>query len=264
MAISASMATFRMVRPEGTKSYLAICRFIPTVTGSKTSARKMLHFLLRKMGLIQVKSWRNAVGGMWAEMGDLQFNFLVSQGLRPHHKFLDIGCGCLRGGIHFISYLNEQHYFGIDQSEHLLTVGRDIELVSAGLANKQITLLQNADFEFHKLGRDFDFALAQSVFTHLPMAKISMCLQQLKYVLAPEGVFFATFFQVAEGHPPSESLVHFPGEIETFADHEPYHHSLEQIEQMAADHGFEITYLGDWNHPRSQKMLMFRHKHLAA
>lgn len=39
-----------------------------------------------------------AVGGDWEKIGKLQFEFLVSRGLRPHHRMLDIGCGTLRGG----------------------------------------------------------------------------------------------------------------------------------------------------------------------
>ncbi len=42
-----------------------------------------------------------AVGGMWEEIGRLQFVFLVEKGLQPHHEMLDIGCGTLRGGRHF-------------------------------------------------------------------------------------------------------------------------------------------------------------------
>jgi hypothetical protein len=53
-----------------------------------------------------------AVGGMWEEIGKLQLDFLVNQGLRPTHKFLDIGCGTLRGGRHFIRYLDAGNYAG--------------------------------------------------------------------------------------------------------------------------------------------------------
>jgi hypothetical protein len=42
---------------------------------------------------------RNYVGGMWEEIGKLQFDFLVQQGLKPSHCFLDIGCGSFRGGF---------------------------------------------------------------------------------------------------------------------------------------------------------------------
>jgi len=41
---------------------------------------------------------RNFVGGMWDEIGDLQFGFMVKNGLRMNSNLLDIGCGCLRGG----------------------------------------------------------------------------------------------------------------------------------------------------------------------
>ena len=41
---------------------------------------------------------RGVVGGMWDEIGKLQFEFMVKQGLKSEHKFLDIGCGSLRGG----------------------------------------------------------------------------------------------------------------------------------------------------------------------
>ena len=39
---------------------------------------------------------RESVGGMWDEIGCLQFEFLKKQGLLPEHKFLDVGCGSLR------------------------------------------------------------------------------------------------------------------------------------------------------------------------
>ena len=34
--------------------------------------------------------YKKAVGGMWQEIGELQFNFLLSQGLKPTDYFLDI------------------------------------------------------------------------------------------------------------------------------------------------------------------------------
>jgi hypothetical protein len=36
---------------------------------------------------------RESVGGLWDEIGELQADFLMSRGLRPHHRLLDIGCG---------------------------------------------------------------------------------------------------------------------------------------------------------------------------
>ena len=63
------------------------------------------------------RDWhRAAVGGRWEEIGRLQFDFLVRQGLMPEHFFLDVGCGSWRGGVHFVDYLLSHRYFGVDVS----------------------------------------------------------------------------------------------------------------------------------------------------
>ena len=46
---------------------------------------------------------REQVGGLWDEIGALQIDFLRAQGLRPGDTLLDVGCGCLRGGVHFVA-----------------------------------------------------------------------------------------------------------------------------------------------------------------
>ena len=78
---------------------------------------------------------REAVGGLWEEMGRLQFDFLVEQGLQPHHKFLDIGCGSMRGGRHFIAHLDPGNYFGVDREAKLLSSGKT-ELAAQGLLER--------------------------------------------------------------------------------------------------------------------------------
>lgn len=41
---------------------------------------------------IQKGMHREPVGGMWEEIGRLQFDFLIQNGLKPDHKLLDVGC----------------------------------------------------------------------------------------------------------------------------------------------------------------------------
>jgi len=36
---------------------------------------------------------RHIIGGMWDEIGQLQLDYMKSQGLKPYDKLLDIGCG---------------------------------------------------------------------------------------------------------------------------------------------------------------------------
>src|SRR6476619_314261 len=76
---------------------------------------------------------RAVIGGMWEEIGALQLGFLVSQGLARSDKLLDIGCGCLRGGVHLVEYLDASNYYGVDINESLLQAGYQVELARAGL-----------------------------------------------------------------------------------------------------------------------------------
>lgn len=121
---------------------------------------------------------RQAVGGLWEEVGKLQFNFMVSEGLKPRHYFLDVGCGSLRGGVHFVRYLETGHYFGIDINQDLLEAGKG-ELKKNHLLHKKPILVQMSKFHFASLGQTFDYALAQSVFTHLPLNSILMCIMNI-------------------------------------------------------------------------------------
>ena len=66
---------------------------------------------------------RGYVGGKWDELGRLQFDFMVARGLQPEHVFLDVACGSLRGGVHFIKYLDAGNYLGIDKERALVRRG---------------------------------------------------------------------------------------------------------------------------------------------
>ena len=105
----------------------------------------------------------------WDELGKLQLDYLVEQGLQPEHYLLDVGCGPLRAGVHFIGYLEPGHYAGIDKRGDTLERARQVELPRYGVEDKAPNLLVNGAFEFTKLGQTFDYAIAQSVFTHLPV-----------------------------------------------------------------------------------------------
>ena len=79
------------------------------------------------MGLLY-SNHRDLAGGMWEEIGKLQFDFMMQQGLKPHHVLLDIGCGPLRGGVYFIKYLDKGNYLGIDKNKSLVNGGIEKEL----------------------------------------------------------------------------------------------------------------------------------------
>lgn len=197
-------------------------------------------------GIAQV-GHRNYVGGMFDEIGRLQFDFLVSQGLRPHHRLLDIACGCLRAGRHFIPYLDEARYFGVDKEADLIAAGLREELAPGVAERKKPRLLVNGAFEFQLLGEQPDFALAQSLFTHLPPAGIERCLRSLRRVVAEEGRFYATFF---ETDTPDAN----PNDAH---DHLCFFYTRAEMERMGMKTGWETRYIGGWGHPRNQRMMVY-------
>lgn len=201
---------------------------------------------------------RGFVGGMWDEIGKLQFDFLVEKNLRPESRFLDVGCGPLRGGLHFIDYLESGNYFGLDINESLIRAAQ-WELDNAGLTGKQPHLLADDSFRFSRFDAKFDFALALSVFTHLSMNSIIRCLCEIREVLNDNGLFYATFFEA-----PSSAhllpILHQPGDITTTSDADPFHYSLEEIEMLAVLSGMNVKLTGEWGHPRAQRMLEFTRK----
>ena len=201
------------------------------------------------------ESHRDAVGGMWDEIGRLQFNFMVEMGLEPHHRLLDIGCGSLRGGVHFIEYLEPGNYYGMDKDRGLIDAGMAIELPKAGLGDKQATFSVNSEFAFHVFKTTFDFAIAQSLFTHLPWNSIVTCLYRVRNVLVPDGRLYATFFTITEYIEDWSKPVMHPGGIVTHPDKDPYHYDPTML--MGHVHGLDSEYIGDWGHPRGQYMMEY-------
>ncbi len=123
---------------------------------------------------------RDIIGGLWNEIGDLQLEFLRSNGMTKDSQLLDIGCGSLRLGVRATDFLNSGHYWGTDLNESLLDAGYDKEIVPAGLADKlpRENLVRDGDFNFPGIPHRIDFAIAQSLFTHLPINRLRLCLSK--------------------------------------------------------------------------------------
>lgn len=198
---------------------------------------------------------RDAIGGLWDELGALQLNFLRAQGMTPDHTLLDVGCGSGRLAVKAVPYLSDGRYYGIDMSPALLGAARG-ELEAQGLGAKlnPRTFHATADFRPPADMPPFDFAIAQSVFTHLPLDYLRQCLDALRTRMAPGGRLFATFFVATRG---VQELKHEPGGITTFADRDPFHYAVDQILEAALACSWAPRWIGAWDHPRDQQMCEF-------
>jgi SAM-dependent methyltransferase len=202
---------------------------------------------------------RNVIGGLWDELGQLQLDFMIREGLKPHHKLLDIGCGSLRGGIHFIRYLDRGNYVGIDPNISLLDAGYEIELASCGLKERvsRENLICTGDFDLPFPEGAFDFALAQSVFSHVTLNTIRKCFERIASKIKVNGAFYATFFEIPHKALSSEPFRHEPGGAITQGSQDPYHYRFEDLKYAASERLWAPRYIGGWNHPRGQHIAAF-------
>lgn len=198
---------------------------------------------------------REAVGGSWDEIGRLQFEFLVGRGLTPKMRLLDLGCGSLRGGVHFARFLEPGRYYGIDISDDLLSAGHDIELARAGVRDRvpRANLRADAEFDAAAFGVSFDMALAQSLFTHLTLNHIRLCLGRLAPAMQPGGSLYATIFACDDSA--WFAPVHHPSGVITYPAQDPYHYRYADIAACCDGLGWEVHPIGEWGHPKDQSMV---------
>jgi hypothetical protein len=189
---------------------------------------------------------RGYVGGKWDEIGKLQFDFMVGRGLRPEDVFLDIACGSLRGGVHFIKYLDPGNYLGIDKERTLVQRGLSRELPRAVRKDKRPEFVVSDAFEFDRFSRKARLSLAQSLFTHLIPPQIELCLANLRAYVPDEHEAYATFMAGDSGANPSAS-----------DDEKRFHYTVAELAGIGERTGWRADYLGDWGHPRGQVMMRF-------
>ena len=193
---------------------------------------------------------RNFVGGndhYWDSISSLQFELLKAKGLKPTHTLFDIGCGSLRAGIRFINYLDQDRYIGIDKHIELVIYGVALELGINVFREKRPRFLITDAFEFERAGTRANFAIAQSLFTHLNAKDISRCLFAMKSASAPDCRFFATFFEGNTGH----------ANPERSHSHGHFQYTRGQMESFGIAAGWVPRYIGEWNHPRGQQIIEF-------
>jgi SAM-dependent methyltransferase len=177
----------------------------------------------------------------WLKIGQMQFDYLVSHGLKPGMRMLEIGCGNLRAGRLFIEHLDAGDYYGIDISPDILLAAQRT-LAEAHLQHKlpHLTLVQDLKLEFLPAG-NFDVVHAHSVFSHCPIEVIDECLAHVDRVMKPDGFFDFTFDRT-EG-------------AEHHVLREDFYYRTETLVALAGRHGLTGQLMNDWEelpHPQSK------------
>lgn len=181
-------------------------------------------------------------------VGAMQFNLLTHLGLREFHYLLDIGCGSLRAGRLFIPYLLSGHYYGIEPQSWLVEEGLNKELGREILQLKRPVFSHDSDFNCLHFNQQFDFVVAQSIFSHAAPAQIHQCLGEVAQSLQPTGVLAATFVA---------GEVDYQGDGWVYPECVTY--TLKQMKQFASAHNLVAETI-DWPHPNGQTWLLIKRR----
>lgn len=177
----------------------------------------------------------------------MTFSLLAVLGLRQQHRLLDIGCGSLRVGRLLLPYLNPGCYVGLEPNAWLVAEGIRLEVGQDQVEIKQPRFVFGADAsELLADGARFDYAIAQSIFSHCGPDLLDTWLAQVAGLLADEGALLATFL---EG--PQDNAV--GGWV--YPDCVWY--TKETMQKLAARHGLGFRML-DWRHPRQSWALFYK------
>jgi len=124
---------------------------------------------------IREGAYKRCFGGeakQWWLRGLFQLRLLQARGLRRDSRLFDVGCGPLRGGVHFIHFLEPGNYCGIDSNISFIKAARHIVAHNNDLKDRSPVLDVSGNFLPPKtVTARFDFGIAFSVLNHCTEAQ---------------------------------------------------------------------------------------------
>jgi SAM-dependent methyltransferase len=170
--------------------------------------------------------------GFWKELQKYHLEILTKNGLKPHHKLLDLGCGPLLGGIPFIRYLDAGNYVGLDISPTAIEAAEQ-QIKKHKLSDKKPRVFLSDGFGEKELGNErFDFVWASQMLYYFNDEKLATILRIVGDHLAPGGKFLGDVFEL------DHYEFKFP-ELGKYVRHTP-----ESLQKVAAQVGLKATLLG--------------------
>ncbi|MGA2177714.1 MAG: class I SAM-dependent methyltransferase [Verrucomicrobiota bacterium] len=146
-------------------------------------------------------------GGSFQGVGREFFRHFTQIGaLKPHHRVLDVGCGCGRMAVPMIPFLSDKgEYYGFDivpaaikwSQKHIAAQHPRFHFELADIYNKAYNRsgkLKSDEYRFPYQDGFFDFAILTSVFTHMLAGDMEHYLSEIARTLKAGGRCMISFF----------------------------------------------------------------------
>ncbi len=129
----------------------------------------------------------------WEVLSKWQLKSLIDLGLSSDHYLIDVGCGPGRLAVKAIQYLKAGRYYGMDPYPPYVRMAEKV-LVKCNI-QKEHFIIEGRASDCDKLPAQFQFAMAASVFTHMPATEIIGCLKSLNSIMRRGGIMLATYVE---------------------------------------------------------------------
>ncbi len=179
---------------------------------------------------------------------------LLSVGMVPQDRLLDIGCGALRLGHLAVPFLDPGHYWGTDASVALMRHARLVELPDpTRLAEAH--LIEDALFALPGIPDTITLAVAWGVFTHLPIGALETALHSVAQRLPALRAFLFTVFLAPDSA--ADAPFRQADGVVTHPDRAPRHFGLDEVMALVTLAGLTAEARTD-RLPRGQVLFIAR------
>ena len=199
--------------------------------------------LQRKAEILSEETFLGFPSTDFDKAGREQLIYMLSAGLNPDSKVVDVGCGALRAGYWLIHFLDAGCYFGIEPHAGRLAMGVNTILEPEVLKAKRPRFDTNPHFDTSVFGEKFDFFLAYSIWTHASKRQIQAMLDAFLRDSTDGGIFLTSHLRAGWRNPD------YKGDSWNGTSHESdvpgcIYHSLRWIKAECDRRGLDVLGLG--------------------
>lgn len=179
------------------------------------------------------------------EHSKIHHRYLLEQGLKPEHVFLDVGCGACRTAQNIVPYLNANNYYGIDRMPELIEYGLNEVFDHNVVLTKQPKFSVNSDFNLGFVDKPVDYVWCQSLMSHLNISDIQKCLTNIKNISNENTKIYFTYFQQRGKFRDEDADSNSKIDIE---------YDYRVMDDIVSEVGLNKIFNGTIGHPRGQWM----------